>query len=389
MLSYTLLAACDSNFLIGIGNRLPWPSNKADFRHFVNSTSGAWIVMTRNTYNGIKNKTFLNRKVIVVHYSEFGTFFREEPNCTHLKIKRGESISKRVNDFILSTEQTTRWSDKVVICGGPTLYDHYIKQTTYYIQPVITYILTPYTLVQKNTWDALYYLPIIPADKFSITSISTIDTGVFLVHYTNTCTSTYELHYNRALNDIMTNGYYNKKVFTHSIYASLPYISARDVSFAINPSVVTTEIITKVTTYDNDKASLLFKLKPNTLYDFSNEVERRDIIKGVSIIVSYSSLGNRCVSLYVSLTSVEWYNEFPALMAKAGTFLAILANKTDSVAKDVTLTWDKATLCETATRTPLASEFIATPPILGIDSDGTYKLIGYRPRVKNNVDQTN
>lgn len=60
------ILACDGNGGIGKENKLPWPRNSADMRHFKNLTKNNVVVMGFNTWESLSPKPLHDRINVVV-----------------------------------------------------------------------------------------------------------------------------------------------------------------------------------------------------------------------------------------------------------------------------------------------------------------------------------
>jgi len=60
-----LIAAMDYNRGIGLNNKLPWPKQPADMEFFRQRTLGQFVLMGRNTYQGLPQKPLLDRTTII------------------------------------------------------------------------------------------------------------------------------------------------------------------------------------------------------------------------------------------------------------------------------------------------------------------------------------
>lgn len=52
----SIITAVDNNFLIGSGNKLPWPNLPADMNFFSEKTKGKTVIMGSNTYWSLPNR---------------------------------------------------------------------------------------------------------------------------------------------------------------------------------------------------------------------------------------------------------------------------------------------------------------------------------------------
>lgn len=132
-----LILACDSNYGIGIQNKLPW-SIKDDLKHFKKITSSSnnnVVIMGKNTYLSFK-KPLPNRINIVVSrslaskkFSLDGFLFFDSFEFAYLYAKNFTSLKNN--------------SGEIFIIGGAQLYDYVIQN--YEINKLyLTYINNKY-----------------------------------------------------------------------------------------------------------------------------------------------------------------------------------------------------------------------------------------------------
>jgi dihydrofolate reductase len=70
-MSLIIIAALDSNGLIGNGNALPWPHIKADMKHFRDTTLGHPIIMGRKTFESIGKALPGRRNIVLTRSDDF------------------------------------------------------------------------------------------------------------------------------------------------------------------------------------------------------------------------------------------------------------------------------------------------------------------------------
>lgn len=111
-MNYSMIVACDQNFLIGKGDKLPWKS-KEDMQWFIQKTRHKAILMGATTANGI-GKVLPNRLNIVL---------TSDPE--HIQY---EGVAAVTTTAQANFEALNRGFNEIVVCGGLSLYNLYIDQ---------------------------------------------------------------------------------------------------------------------------------------------------------------------------------------------------------------------------------------------------------------------
>lgn len=105
-----IIAARALNDGIGKGNKLLFPNQKADMRHFKELTTGHTVVMGRNTFESLNNKPLKNRRNIVL-------------SKTLSTDTDGIEVMASVKDVLDSISD----NETVFIIGGSEVYKSFLK----------------------------------------------------------------------------------------------------------------------------------------------------------------------------------------------------------------------------------------------------------------------
>lgn len=111
MKNFSIIAAADQNYGIGINNRLPW-NIPSELKYFQEVTHGSTVIMGRKTWDSLpsNSKPLPNRQNIVISRSAD----LELPEKVLLASSLGHALEKAVNQ-------------KVFVIGGAQLYAESIK----------------------------------------------------------------------------------------------------------------------------------------------------------------------------------------------------------------------------------------------------------------------
>lgn len=111
-MNYSMIVACDKNFLIGKGDELPWKCEE-DMAWFVQKTRHKAILMGSKTANGIGT----------VLPGRFNIVLTNDPkNVTY------ENPVVVTTTALAQFEANNRGYNEIVICGGLSLYRLYVDQ---------------------------------------------------------------------------------------------------------------------------------------------------------------------------------------------------------------------------------------------------------------------
>jgi len=106
----SIIAAVDTNFVIGQSNGLPWGRIPADMKHFRDTTKGHTVAMGRKTFESI-GRPLPNRRNIIL------------TNAPDFKVEGCEIVH--------SVEEVLRLAvaDEVFIIGGASVYKEFLPHT--------------------------------------------------------------------------------------------------------------------------------------------------------------------------------------------------------------------------------------------------------------------
>lgn len=107
----------DLDNLVGLkSNSLPWHI-KSDLKRFKNITKDKIILVGRNTYNSLPNRTLPNRKILVLTENPNKSFLSEQENHFFVSL----------NDKNLNCENFEISNKIIYICGGAMIYDLFLS----------------------------------------------------------------------------------------------------------------------------------------------------------------------------------------------------------------------------------------------------------------------
>lgn len=110
----SLIAAMTADKVIGIRNRLPWPHQSDDMKHFVASTTGKAVIMGKNTWDSLPEtaRPLKNRlNIVIVREAEHITVTESGEVWFVRSMERAIAIANEHN------------KDAVVIGGAKTYLD--------------------------------------------------------------------------------------------------------------------------------------------------------------------------------------------------------------------------------------------------------------------------
>lgn len=111
-MNYSLIVACDANFIIGKGDGLPWEC-KEDMAWFIQKTRHKAILLGSKTANGI-GRILPNRLNIVLSSDPKNVTYHDPVVVPTTAMAHFEANNRGCNE--------------IVICGGLSLYKLYIDQ---------------------------------------------------------------------------------------------------------------------------------------------------------------------------------------------------------------------------------------------------------------------
>lgn len=125
-----LILACDEKFGIGINNSLPSWNLKEDMIKFKNITTSRdhnAVIMGKNTYHSLREKSLPKRFNIVVSNSLFQKYCKNNNDkiCKHNKFVFCRDMESSID---IAKSITSIWDDgEIWIIGGAILYEYVIK----------------------------------------------------------------------------------------------------------------------------------------------------------------------------------------------------------------------------------------------------------------------
>ena len=128
---YKAIIAISNNRVIGKANKLPWPSEGGDLKFFRETTWGGNLLMGRKTYDGLGTPHLPNRNIFVLtSKNSYGW------NYSEFNFPKGKGTTQ-----IFELEQELPKEKDIWICGGKSIYEHFIPQISEFY---VTYIKGDY-----------------------------------------------------------------------------------------------------------------------------------------------------------------------------------------------------------------------------------------------------
>ena len=119
-MNYSLIAAVSDNYVIGLGNEIPWHISE-DLKLFKKLTLGNILIMGRKTFESI-GKPLPGRTTIVVSGS---AEVRKELEASGICVCR--SLESALNEAEKTAEKSDKGSPEIFVAGGASIYSQAIS----------------------------------------------------------------------------------------------------------------------------------------------------------------------------------------------------------------------------------------------------------------------